>query len=64
MQYDKIITESFKLSIQQQIFTPDNYLVPVLGTFFRLLANCFVLFRSDLDVVIFSMPLADIRRPK
>ena len=42
-----------------------NYLDPVLGTFWRprLLANCFLLFWSDLAVLIFAMLLADIQRP-
>ena len=44
------------------MYYPDNYLVPVVDTFFCLLANCFLLFCSDLDMLIFPTLLDDIQR--
>ena len=41
------------------MYNLDNYLFPVVRTF-CLLANCFMLFCSDLAVLIFPTLLADI----
>ena len=44
---------------------PENYLAQGVGTgdLFRLLAECFQLFFSDLAVCILPMLMADIERP-
>ena len=42
---------------------PDNYLDPPVGDLFHLLANCFLLFCSDLAVLIFRTLLVDFQGP-
>ena len=42
---------------------PDNYTGTCLGDLFRTQANCFLLFCSDLAVLIFTTLFADIQRP-
>ena len=41
----------------------DNYLDPVVSDLFRMLANCFLLFRSDMAVFIFPTLLLDLQKP-
>ena len=45
------------------MYNPDNYLDPVFGDFFSLLANCFLLFNIDFDVLIFTTLMSDIQKP-
>ena len=46
------------------MYNPDNYLAgSSVGDLFYLLANCSLLFCSDLAVLIFPLPFADIERP-
>ena len=51
--------EHFKM----YIYNPDNYLDPLKVDHFRLLANWFLCFCSDLAVLIFVTIVADIQRP-
>ena len=48
---------------KSMIYKPDNYLDLVMRTFFRLLANCFLLLCSNLVVLIYPTSLAYIQRP-
>ena len=46
------------------MYNRDNYMTPLLGTFFCLVAIYFLLFYSDLAVLIYIMILVDIQHSK
>ena len=50
-------------SSNKSIVYPYNYLDPPVEDLFHLLANCFLLYCSDLAVLIFPMLFVDFIRP-